>query len=111
MTVDEIKKIVSLTVDEMIQRQLLYTNRDYRHILKVVDAKLYTFFSHKGKCPEIGTILRSLSNDPYIDVIFFQYRDRLTMEEIAEEFGKDVSTIKRNKKRIVTAIYKALEEV
>lgn len=38
------------------------------------------------------------------DIIFLQYRDAKTLEWIAEYFNVDVSTIKRNKKRLIYKI-------
>lgn len=108
MNAEQIREIVRITIDELTKRKLIKTP-SYQNILKVVDKQLYSFFDNKG-CNHIAYILRELSDDKYIDIIFLQYRDRRTIEWIAERLDVDVSTIKRNKKRLIMAIYETLEE-
>lgn len=110
MTPEEIKEVVSITLDELIARKLINTEK-YQHILQVVDKKLYAFFNNKGAGTGIRYALRQLSDDPYIDVIYLQYRERKTLERIAEYMDKDVSTVKRNKKRLIIQIYNLLESL
>lgn len=107
MTPEQVKELVSMTIDELIQRNLLKDN--YHHILNVVNNALYDYF-HFNKNAAITKILNQLSDDPYIDIIYLQYRDEKTIEWIAEYMEKDVSTIKRNKKRLIVRIYGGLNE-
>ena len=53
--------------------------------------------------------LTTFMDDEYIDIIYAIYRDGNTQEWLAEYLGVDVSTIKRNKKRLITKIYELLE--
>lgn len=108
MNIEEIKLVVRLTIEELTQRKLLQID-NYRNILNAVDKWLYDYFNNKNSSKSLTRVLHSLSDDPYIDIIYLQYRDYKTMEWIAEYFDKDVSTIKRNKKRLIMAIYEALE--
>lgn len=110
MSPDQVREIVRMTVDELIQRKVIDIH-NYSSILRVVDKKLYQFFNNKGDGNGISYVLNQLSDDPYIDIIFLQYRDGKTIEWIAEYMDKDESTIKRNKKRLIMQIYKQLEEV
>lgn len=107
MTAEEIRSVVSITLDELSKRNML--KDDYAATLNIVDTRLKKFFSGT-KDSDVGKILRALSEDAYIDVIYLQYRDGLTLEYIAETFDKDVSTIKRNKKRLIKTIHRYLQE-
>ena len=112
MTPEQIREIVKITIEELTQRKLLEINKiNYSAMLQVVERHLHNFFSSRGSSGSIGHILNRLSDDDYIDIIFLQYRDGKTIEWIAEYMDKDESTIKRNKKRLITAIYEQLEEV
>lgn len=105
MTPEQIREVVKITIDELTKRKLLEVN-SYQSVLKVVEPQLYHYFINKSDC--VSHILRQISDDPYIDIIFFKYRDGRTLEWIAEVMDKDVSTIKRNKKRLIQEVYKLL---
>lgn len=109
MTAEQVREVVKITLDELMKANLLKTE-DYQYTLNKVEPKLQGFFNGTYKdCIGISNILHQLSDDPYIDVIFLQYRDRKTLEWIAEYFTVDVSTIKRNKKRLIYKIYELME--
>ena len=107
MTPEQIREIVKITLDELTQRKLI--KDDYPVILTVVEKKLSAFFNSKGDSSGVIYALNQLSDDPYIDIIFLHYRDEATLEKIAEVMDREVSTIKRNKKRLVKRIYELLE--
>ena len=107
MTPEQIREIVKITLDELGQRKLL--KDDYSIILPFVEDKLKDFFNSKGGKSKVGYALNMLSDDIYIDIIFLHYRDEKTLEFIAELMNVDVSTIKRNKKRLIYKIYELLE--
>lgn len=109
MTPEEIKEIVKITLDELIQREIIKDN--YQNILRIVERKLKDFFNNRGDGNNIGYVLRQLANDTYIDVLLFHYRDGKTLEAIAETMGVHVSTVKRNKQRLIIKIYNMLEEL
>lgn len=108
MTPEQVREVVKITIEELTKSKLLTTD-NYQAVLKIVEPKLYNFFNNKDN--GISHTLNSLSDDQYIDIIFLQYRDSKTLEWIAEYFSVDVSTIKRNKKRLIYKIYELLEEV
>lgn len=108
MTQDQIREIVKMTVDELTERKLIHIEK-YQNILRAVEVRLYSFFDGT-KSDSINYALRQVCDDPYIDIIFLQYRDGQTLEYIAEVLEKDVSTIKRNKKRLITKIYELIME-
>lgn len=107
MTPEQIREIVKITLDELTQRKLI--KDDYTVILIEVERKLKAFFNSKGDGNGVSYALHQLSDDPYIDIIFLHYRDEATLERIAELMDREVSTIKRNKKRLVKRIYELLE--
>lgn len=108
MTPEQIREIVKITLDELTQRKLLELSKvNYAHVTECVENEMNNFF--KGYKTRIGSILNQLSDDQYIDIIFLQYRDCKTLEWIAEYMGVDVSTVKRNKKRLIYKIYELLE--
>lgn len=109
MTPEQIREVVKITLNELTERK--YIKPDYQTILKSVDVKLKQFFHTNKDGTNIGYILRQLVDDEYIDVIFLHYRDNKTLEFIAEAMGVHVSTVKRNKQRLIIKIYNMLEEV
>lgn len=110
MDKQEVREIVKITLEELIKSKLIVTD-SYKYILGVVESRLQRFFNNTNKSdPELHSILKQLSDDEYIDVIFLLYRDNVTIERVAEIFDRDISTIKRNKKRLIKLIYEALEE-
>lgn len=108
MTPEQIREVVKITIEELEKSRKL-TLDCYQSILKVVDKELYNFFANKDCHKRLTWILHQLSDDQYIDIIYLQYRDRKTIEWIAGYMQKDVSTIKRNKKRIINSIYTMME--
>jgi hypothetical protein len=104
MTETEIREIVKITIEELTAKSTM----SYQDVLRVMDKKLYSYFeSDDYSSNKLFRILNDES-DPYICIIYYQYRDRQTIEWIAEYMGKDVSTIKRNKKRIIIKMYEEL---
>lgn len=106
MTPDQIREIVKITLDELTTRKLI--KDDYQTVLRVVEKRIITYFASTDK--GIRYALNTLADDEYIDIIYLHYRDELTLESIAEYYDKEVSTIKRNKKRLIYKIYELLEE-
>lgn len=109
MTPDEIREVVKLTIDELVNKSILSIDT-YQTILKEVDPKLYDYFKSKANTSSVSYAIRQLLNDQYIDIIFLQYRDGKTLEDIAYLLNKDVSTIKRNKKRLILRLYSLLDD-
>lgn len=109
MTPDEIREVVKLTIDELVNKSILSIDT-YQTILKEVDPKLYDYFKSKANTSAVSYAIRQLLNDQYIDIIFLQYRDGKTLEDIAYLLNKDVSTIKRNKKRLILRLYSLLDD-
>lgn len=108
MSPEQIREIVKITLDELTQRKLLKVdNVAYMTLLKLVSEQLTNYFN--GGNSDVFKVLKQLSDDQYIDIIYLHYRDGKTLEWIAEYFEVDVSTIKRNKKRLIIKIAELLE--
>lgn len=72
------------------------------------DAKIEQIESSIYKTSEyieiIETALSKISNDPYFEIIKLKYFEGKTRESIAEELEVDVSTITRNKNRLINVL-------
>lgn len=103
----EIQSIVIMTVQELKRQGLLKDT--YGVILREFEPVIREYFTKK-KSKNIEKVLHSYSDDPYIDIIYLHYRDSLTLEKIAHVMDRDISTIKRNKKRLILGMYELMEE-
>ena len=107
MTTDQIREIIRLTLEELIDRKVVKLD-SYDYILEYVSNRLDDYFNSTDD-NDITRALKSLSDDYYIDIIYLQYRDEKTIEWIAEYFNKDTRTILRNKKRLIYKIYEEIK--
>lgn len=108
MTPEQIREVVKMTLDELSKRKLLDDSKVNRN---VASKALRSYFG-KGSVKNgkrITYILQQLSDDPYIDILYLNYRDGRTIEWIAEHMEKDESTIKRNRKRLLMEVHRMLE--
>lgn len=111
MTPEQVREVVKMTIEELTNCKLLKINEiNYEGILNYVEEKLNSFFLLNTNIKCLSYAINQLSDDPYIDIIFLQYRDNRTLEWIAEYMDKDVRTILRNKKRLIIKIYELMEE-
>ena len=111
MTPEQIREVVKITIEELTSSKLLNVNQvNYEGVLHYVEEKLHSYFYYNGNTKWVSYALNQLSDDPYIDIIFLQYRDNRTLEWIAEYMDKDVRTILRNKKRLILKIYELMED-
>lgn len=108
MRVEEIREIVKMTIEELLNDNAL--TDPFPRIKQIVEHKLRLFFNTNKDGTNIGYVLNQLSDDEYIDIIFLYYRDNKTLNFIAEYFDRDITTISRNKKRLILSIYTILKE-
>ena len=107
MNREEIREVVRITIDELMSANAV--NDPYPIIKRDVEKKLRDYFNSNKNGTGIGYVLNQLSDDDYIDLIYLQYRDNKTLEFVAEYYDRDVTTISRNKKRLILEIYKQLQ--
>ena len=104
----EVQAIVEQTIKALKRQGLL--KDDYNIVLKETEPIIRDFFKNKKQNNDnITAFLDAYKSDAYIDIIYLHYRDGLTIERIAEEMSREVSTIKRNKKRLIMKLYDSLE--
>lgn len=111
MDLEQIKLIISMVIDELTSRNLIKADDYQKSAVKDTEKKLYQFFNNHGDGYGINHALNILSDDPYMFIIFMKYKENKTLEYIAEYSNKDVSTIKRNKKRLILSIYQILNDI
>lgn len=105
-----LSEVIRLSVRETISelRKMGFLNRDERQAYKSVSRKLYDYFdaisAGESGDPDIADALDSLIDDDYFPVLLYYYEDRMTVEQIAEAYDCEVSTITRNKKRLCLLI-------
>lgn len=99
----EIKIIVKATINEL--RKIGYLKRSDDIAYSEISARLFDYFKQPDSDPDIGVALESIKGDHYFRIITMYYRDRVTIDWIAEEFNCEISTITRNKKRLCLKIY------
>ena len=112
MTEDQIVQIIKQTVEETIgqlrKQGLLRSASDLSY--RKASEMLSSYYAEDGGREDIAEVLREFERDKYIKIIPLYYYYHYTLEEIAEEFDVEVSTISRNKKRLALAIYNRIGE-
>ena len=105
------KKVVAEMFDIMIQE--LKKNHLLKNTTKCVyddvSFQLKEFYRKVETDQKLKRALSELQDDLYYNIIPFYYKNRYTIENIAEMFNVDVSTIVRNKKRLCLSIYLLLQ--
>ena len=106
MTPEEIREIVRETMREL-QRAGMLREQWYAKISK----RLRDYYKSVPGMEDrrITEALKLIRSDPYYEIIPLHYEGSVTLEDIAEIRGVDVSTITRNKKRLCMIIYEYLE--
>lgn len=114
MTNEELHNVVDLTVARTIERLkkegfISGGDADYRRTGDIL--KRYYAGEPIGEGltkQRISYAIASIQSDAYYEIIPLYYGDGASMERVAEYFGCDVTTVSRNKKRLVIAIANAL---
>lgn len=103
MNEEKIKEIVALTLEELINEKLI--NRDNDMCYKFMSKKLFKYFADGVVDNQMEHGLNALEEDPWYKILILYYEDRKTTENVAEELGCAITTIVRNKKRLVLRLY------
>lgn len=108
MTETEIKKIVNVTVNQLLKDNML----------KYSDSVIYDKMSEslreyyvKGDNELLKLALDVVSTDPYYELLEMYYRDNITLEQIADVKYLDISTVVRNKKRLCIKLFEIMESL
>ena len=104
MNKEEIKEIVAETVDYLfLQGKLVDDDMNYKYMSKM----LFKFYDGGTGSDDdiIRAAVQEQKKDEWFPIITLYYKDRMTVEGVADELCCDYSTIVRNKKRLVMLIY------
>lgn len=102
MTEKEIKKIVSDTVDDLLEKKQIVQDGELTYRFMALRLQKHFNYCHNEK---IDTAIQTIINDPYFKTIPMFYKDNLTITAIAVTLGCDRATVTRNKKRLVLDLY------
>ena len=107
ITEKDIKRYIDLAVRQTIQ--------EYKKagLIKGVEGVAYSeaaellesYYKSDNPDASITYAIQGQRFDPYFRIIPMYFKDKATLEKIAEQLGVDVSTVVRNKKRLCLAIY------
>ena len=106
MEKEEIKEIISATVEELLHKNMIQQDRDMCY--KYMSKKLFDYFSSGKVDNAIEHALIKIEDDPWYKIIILYYEDRRTVEAVAEELECNITTIIRNKKRLGLQLYESV---
>lgn len=101
MTKKEIEKIefiVDLIIEKLKRSGVICVTPKF--IYSEINSMLYAYYDNRETDADITAALNKIKGDKYFDIIPLFYSERYTLEDIAEIKNKDVSTIRKNKKRL-----------
>lgn len=107
MTDEEIKKYIDYTIRQSIAEYKKCGLLRDRDDITYADACeiLASYYANGKKEASITYAIQGRRFDPYYRIIPLYYEQKKTIEFIAEALEVDVSTVVRNKKRLVLEIY------
>lgn len=101
-----IRETVAETIAELKRAGLL---RNLSDVAYSEAAEILRAFYREGQTDKaVASALEEMEKDQYYKIIPLTYSYGYTLEELAEFFGADISTITRNKKRLCVEIYQKL---
>ena len=110
----DIEKIVDMTINKTILKlKMTGLMRDDRKSAFQKTEELlknYNAFNESDQpytiklVEKINAALEDIKDDPYFDIIPMSYFEDCTREEIAEKFNTTVTTVSRNKTRLVNVL-------
>ncbi len=107
MTEEEVRAVVKITIEELKKGGLL---KGFSDIAYAEASSMIQAFYDAGEADAvIRKAVDELKDDPYIKIIPLYFSYGYTLERIAELFKVEYTTIARNKKRLMLAIYNAVQ--
>lgn len=103
MNENEIREIVSMTLDDLLDRELI--KKDDVINYQFMSAKLKEYYRTGKKNKIITAALEKIKDDIYFRIIPEYYQQGHTLIWIAVDAGCDRVTVARNKKRLVLQLY------
>ena len=110
MTDREIKEYIDHAIDKLISelKKSGMIKNPKNSIYSEVSEMLFNYYRNEKRINGMNDILNDIKSNPYYEIIPMYYENNQTIENIAEYFGVDVSTIVRNKKKLCLEIYMRL---
>lgn len=102
-----IREIVKETISELKRTGLLKNVTDLAY--SEVTELLKDYYDSGERDSVISKALKELDSDTYFKIIPLYFRYNYTIEQIAEVFDVEISTITRNKKRLCLDIYSLIQ--
>lgn len=105
MDQEKINRIVKEVLWETMQPG--YWEQVERKWIEDMGKRLYYFYSDQDVRDEaLKRSMHAIMNDYYFNIIEMRYRDLLTYEKIADNMSIDISTVKRNQRRLLLMLNK-----
>ena len=101
MSDEQVREIVKATIAELRKQGLLNTRAEYPKAAKM----LFDYYANGEQDERITEALKEIEGDLYFEAFEAFFRKEQTVEDIAEVYGVEVSTISRNKKRLSLKVY------
>lgn len=102
-----IKQIVIQTIQELKRSGMLKSVDELAY--SDISSVLAAYYDGGEQDAEVRAAVERLRGDTYYKILPLYFGYKYTIEQIAEEFGVEVSTIVRNKKRLCLQVYNAIQ--
>lgn len=109
MKSEDVKKIIVEVIEELAKREMLRPSNSIAY--SDISDRLYDFYEAGAKDYDIQTALKEIERDSYYKIIPLYFAELNTIEQIAEKFNVEISTITRNKKRLCLQIHRILSRL
>ena len=108
MTREEIAEVVAATVRELGKTGYLRRFDDVAY--SRISNRLYDYYTSQSEDKALEDAIDQIKGHYYFSILPQYYKDRLTIDWIAESYHCDAMTIKRNKKQLCLRIWNILDE-
>ena len=108
MTREEIAEVVAVTVRELGKTGYLRRFDDVAY--SRISNRLYDYYTGQSEDKDLADAIDQIKGHYYFSILPQYYKDRLTIDWIAESYHCDAMTIKRNKKQLCLRIWNILDE-
>lgn len=103
----DIEEIFSMCIEQLKKNHLL--KKTNNAIYDEISDKLFEYYRKGANDRKITAAINDFKDDTYINIIPLFFKNRYTIENIADMMNVDVSTIVRNKKRLCLNLYMMLD--
>lgn len=107
----EVSELFDLFIDRMKQKHMLKNMSD--SIYHETAQRLFNYYSsdRKERDKQVEKALAEIREDFYFSIIPLFYKNKFTIESIADIMKCDTSTVVRNKKRLCKKLYLILHDI